>query len=258
MGDGNFWDDWEWDSDWNKPLLNAGVALGSGYMASKAARESTGAQQQAADLAWQRSQPWNVGGVFGATTFDPETRTSLQTLSPEMQAQYDSSMASAASNRAQANALGTDPAAMGKQFYEQQKALYAPDQEQQRLERENRLQAQGMFGSTGGQMQMNSLLDAQAQQDAQAQIAGYDKAQAIQDTYRGRYASDLALAQGMGNLPGTYSQSGMGIGSNLSGIAGTAGNMQVSAAKQMSDATAGMWGGMAGTVDRYVNPPKVK
>jgi hypothetical protein len=32
--------------------------------------------------------------------------------------------------------------------------------------------------------------------------------------------------------------------------------MQVSAAKQMSDATAGMWGGMAGAVDRYINPSK--
>ena len=251
-----FWDDFKWNEDWNKPLLNAGVALGTGYMASKAARESTSAQEQAAQLAWERSQPWNVGGVFGATTFDPESRTSLQTLSPEMQAQYDASMASAKSNRAQANALGTDPAAMGKKFYEQQKALYAPGQEQQRLERENRLVAQGMFGSTGGQMQMNSLLDAQAQQDAQAQIAGYDKAQAIQDTYRGRYASDLSLAQGLGNLPATYGQAGQGIGANLSGIAGTAGNMQISAAKQMSDASAGMWGGMAGAVDRYVNPPK--
>ncbi len=252
----NFWDDWSWDSDWNEPLLNAGVALGSGYMASQAARQSQSAQEQAAQLAWERSQPWNVGGVFGATTFDPETRTSLQTLSPEMQAQYDASMASAAANRAQADALGLDPAAMGKQFYEQQKAIYAPEQEKQRLERENRLVAQGMFGSSGGQAQMNALLDAQAQQDAQAQIAAYDKAQAIQDTYRGRYASDLALAQGMGNLPGTYSQTGMGIGGNLTGIAGTAGNMQVSAAKQMSDATAGMWGGMAGAVDRYVNPVK--
>ena len=250
----NFWDDWSWDSDWNEPLLNAGVALGSGYMASQAARESQSAQEQAAQLAWERSQPWNVGGVFGATTFDPETRTSLQTLSPEMQAQYDASMASAASNRAQADALGLDPAAMGKQFYEQQKAIYAPEQEKQRLERENRLVAQGMFGSSGAQM--NALLDAQAQQDAQAQIAAYDKAQAIQDTYRSRYASDLALAQGMGNLPGSYSQAGMGIGANLTGIAGTAAGMQSSAAKQMSDATAGMWGGMAGAVDRYVNPVK--
>ncbi len=98
--------------------------------------------------------------------------------------------------------------------------------------------------------------ERKAQQDAQAQIAAYDKAQAIQDTYRSRYASDLALAQGMGNLPGSYSQAGMGIGANLTGIAGTAAGMQSSAAKQMSDATAGMGGGMAGAVNRYINPSK--
>ena len=251
-----FWDAWTWNDDWNKPLLNAGVALGSGYMASKAAQQSTDSQNQAANLAWERSQPWNTGGVFGASTFDPTTRTSLQTLSPEFQAQFDASMSSAAANRAQADAMGTDPMAMGKQFYDQQKALYAPEQEQQRLGMENRLLGQGMFGSSGGGIQMNALLDAQQQQDAAAQIAGYDKAQAIQDIYRARYANDLALAQGMGNLPGTYSQTGMGIGANLSGIAGTAGNMQASAAKQTSDANAGMWGGFAGAVNSYVNPAK--
>ena len=249
----NWWEQWDMGD-----TIGAISTLGAGYMASKAARESTDAQKQAADLAWQRSQPWNVGGVFGATTFNPDTRTSLQTLSPGMQTEYDAAMASAAANRGQIAALGADPATMGKQFYEQQKALYAPEQEQQRLERENRLIAQGMFGSTGGQAQMNSLLDAQAQQDAQAKIAGYDKAQALLDTYRGRQASDLAMAQGLGNLPATYGQAGMGIGQGLSGIAGTAASMQSSAAKQMSDASAGMWGGLATGVDKYVHPDMYK
>jgi len=249
----NWWEEWDWGD-----TLGAAATLGAGYMASKAAKQSTAAQQRAADLAWERSQPWNVGGAFGAATFDPSTRTSLQTLSPAMQTEYDAAMASAAANRGQVASLGADPAAMGKQFYEQQKALYAPEQAKQRQERENRLIAQGMFGSTGGREQMNALLDAQAQQDAQAKIAGFDKAQALLDTYRGRQASDLALAQGLGNLPATYGQAGMGIGQGLSNIAGTAAAMQSSAAKQMSDATAGMWGGLATGVDKYVHPDMYK
>jgi hypothetical protein len=246
--DSNWWDSWD-----TGDTIGAAATLGAGYMASQAARESTDAQTQAADLAWQRSQPWNVGGVFGATTFDPESRTSLQTLAPGMQTEYDAAMASSAANRGQVASMGVDPTAMGKQFYEQQKALYAPEQAQQRQERENRLYAQGMFGSTGGGVQMNALLDAQAQQDAQAKIAGFDKAQALLDTYRGRQAGDLAMAQNLGNLPAMYSQTGMGIGSNLSSMASTAANMQSSAAKQMSDATAGMWGGLATGIDKYQN-----
>ena len=147
--DSNWWDNWD-----TGDTIGAAATLGAGYMASQAA----------------------VGGVFGATTFDPESRTSLQTLAPGMQTEYDAAMASSAANRGQVASMGVDPTAMGKQFYEQQKALYAPEQAQQRQERENRLYAQGMFGSTGGGIQMNALLDAQAQQDAQAKIAGFDKA----------------------------------------------------------------------------------
>ena len=244
----------EWWEKWDMgDTIGAAANLGAGYMAYKGAQSSADAQTQAAEQAYQRSQPWNVGGLFGSATFDPETRTSLQTLSPEMQAQYDAAMGRSTANSALASQMGADPEAMGKKFYEQQKALYAPDQEQQRLERENRLQAQGMFGSTGGAMQMNSLLDAQAQQDAQAQIAGYDKAQAMQDLYRSRQTGDLAQAQQIGQMPQAYSQTGMGIGSNLSNIASSAANMQSSAAKGMSDANAAMWGGLATGVDKYQN-----
>lgn len=245
----SWWDKWDWGD-----TMGAAATLGAGYMSYRAARDSQDAQRAAADLAWERSQPWNVGGLFGATTFDPETRTSLQTLSPEMQAEYDAAMASAAANRAQVAAFGTDPNVMAKKFYEEQKALYAPEQAKQRQERENRLIAQGMFGSTGGREQMNALLDAQAQQDAQAKMAAYDKSQAILDTYRGRQASDLAMAQGIGNLPATYGQAGMGIGQGLSNIAGTAASMQSSAAKQLSDTTAAAWGGLMSQADKYANP----
>ena len=252
----SWWDDFDWGGTWDKygeDIIDAGVTLGAGYLASKEAQEMASAEQQAAQLAWERSQPWNVGGAFGAATFDPETRTGLQTLSPEMQAEYDAAMASAAAQRGEITAFG-DPAQAAKTFYEQQKALYAPEQEQQRLSLENRLMAQGMLGSSGGGAQTQALLEAQAQQDAAAQAAAYDKAQGMIDKFRARQASDLAMAQGIGNLPGTYAQTGMGISQGLSGIAGTAAAMEQSAAQGLSDAYAGMWGGAARAFTGYQNP----
>lgn len=255
----SWWDDFNFSDSWDKwgdDVIKAGATLGAGYMASKAAKDSAGAEREAAQLAWERSQPWNVGGVFGAATFDPETRTALHTLSPEMQAELDATLASSAAQRDQIAALGADPVSMGKTFYEQQKALYAPEQEQQRLALENRLMGQGMLGSSGGRARQEALLTAQAQQDAAAQMAGYDKAQAMLDKYRARRSSDLALAQTIGNIGSGYMQSGMGIGSDLSNIAQTAASMEQSAAQGISDATAGMWGGAAKAFAGYNKPTK--
>jgi hypothetical protein len=105
--------------------------------------------------------------------------------------------------------------AAGKTFYDMQKAIYAPEQEKDRLSLESRLLAQGMLGSSGGAGRMEALRKAQAMQDLEAQYAGLDKAQDYIDTYRGRGTDSLGLAQDIGKLPQQYAETGQGIGSGM-------------------------------------------
>ena len=253
--------DYDWGSawdDWGKDVAGIGATLGAGYMAYKGAGEANDTSQAGFQAASEQSMPWSGGGLFGASTFDPNTRTFIETLSPELQGQYDEYLASSKVNKGQVDALGADPVAAGKTFYDQQKALYAGDDEQERLKLENRLKAQGMFGSTGGAMQMNSFYDAQKQKDAMAQMAGYDKAQGQIDVYRGRQAADLGMVESLGLLPGQYSSLGRGIGSDQGTMATAAAQSQATAAKTMSDANAGMWTAGAKSIDNrlYGKPTK--
>ena len=270
----------------NKDLINAGVNLGANYYAGQKAesaqQQSTEAQKQAANLAYERALPWSTGGLFGAAAFDPKTRTAIQTLSPELRAQYDAYLKQAPTHaqyipearadfekqRGYAAELEGDVYGAGKKFYEMQKALYAPQQEKDRLTQEARLLAQGRLGSTGGAGEQEALRKAQEQVDLQAQYAGLDKAQqqigmfrdrskegiALEDMYRARQAGDLAMVQSLGQLPGSYSAAGQGIGQGLSSIAGTAAGMQSSAAQGLAETSAAKWSGLASGVGDYLKP----
>jgi len=264
------------------PLVNLGAGYLAGNKAEDIAKQSSAEQRQAADLAYKRSLPWNTGGLFGAAAFDPKTQTSLQTLSPELRAQYDAYLNRSATHtagipdarkdfetqRGYAAELEGDVYGAGKKFYEQQKALYAPEQEKTRLSQESRLLAQGRLGSTGGAGEIEALRKAQEQVDLQAQYAGLDKAQqqigmfrdrskegqALEDVYRGRQASDLAMVQSLGQLPSGYAQTGRGIGTGMSSIASSAAGMQNVASQGMADTSAAKWGGLASGIGGYLNP----
>ena len=270
----------------NKDLINAGVNLGANYYAGQKAesaqQQSTEAQKQAANLAYERALPWSTGGLFGAAAFDPKTRTAIQTLSPELRKQYDAYMKRSGTHeqyipearadfekqRGYAAELEGDVYGAGKKFYEMQKALYAPQQEKDRLTQEARLLAQGRLGSTGGAGEQEALRKAQGQVDLQAQYAGLDKAQqqigmfrdrskegqALEDMYRARQASDLAMVQSLGQLPTGYAQTGRGIGTGMSPIASTAAGMQNVASQGMADTSAAKWGGLATGIGEYLGP----
>ena len=275
--------DWYGDNkDWVDPAVNLGVGYYAGEKAEDIAQQSSAEQRQAAQLAYERSLPWSTGGLFGAAAFDPKTRTAIQTLSPELRAQYDAYLkqapthaqyipearADSARQRGYAAELEGDVYGAGKKFYEMQKALYAPQQEKDRLTQESRLLAQGRLGSTGGAGEQEALRKAQEQVDLQAQYAGLDKAQqqigmfrdrskegqALEDVYRGRQASDLAMVQSLGQLPSGYSQAGQQIGQGMSPIAATAAGMQKVASQGMADTSAAKWGGLATGIGNYLGP----
>jgi len=275
--------DWYGDNkDWVDPAVNLGVGYYAGEKAEDIAQQSSAEQRQAAQLAYERSLPWSTGGLFGAAAFDPKTRTAIQTLSPELRAQYDAYLkqapthaqyipearADSARQKGYAAELEGDVYGAGKKFYEMQKALYAPQQEKDRLTQEARLLAQGRLNSTGGAGEQEALRKAQGQVDLQAQYAGLDKAQqqigmfrdrskegqALEDVYRGRQASDLAMVQSLGQLPSGYSQAGQQIGQGMSPIAATAAGMQNVASQGMADTSAAKWGGLATGIGNYLGP----
>ena len=85
--------DWgkQWD-DWGKDVAGIGATLGAGYLSYKAAGKSSDATERGFQAAAEQQMPWSGGGLFGAATFDPTTRTFVETLSPDLQAQYDDYM----------------------------------------------------------------------------------------------------------------------------------------------------------------------
>jgi len=223
-------------------IASAAVGLYSAKKQAKAGGAAASAAEAAAEKAYQRALPWDVSGSFGEATYDQEGKKLTTSLSEPWQSEYDLAMSDAAKQRGYISGMEADPMAAGKKFYEQQKALYAPEQEEDRLNMEKRLLGQGMFGSTGGAGQMNALLDAQAQQDLQAQYSGLDQAQGYIDTYRGRSATDLSNAQIIGKLPDAYGKQGQVIGSGLSASAQKAGQMESDAAQARGQSQANKWG----------------
>jgi len=244
--------DWgkQWDN-WGKDVAGIGATLGAGYLSYKAAGKSSDATERGFQAAAEQQMPWSGGGLFGAATFDPTTRTFVETLSPDLQAQYDDYMtrsgtheqyipaaraefdrnkalgrgqeggydtemartagaqADYASQMGYASGLEGDVFGAGKKFYDQQKALYAPEQERARLSQESRLLGQGRLGSTGGAGEVEALRTAQAQVDLEAQYAGLDKAQQQVDTFRGRGQDALATE---GNYRNYAAQSDARVG----------------------------------------------
>jgi len=236
----------------------ASAAIGA-LGASKQRKEQRRAGEEAkkaADLAYKRSLPWDVKGAFGEAQYDEEGRQLDMSLSQPWQSEYDLAMSGAGKQRDFIAGMEADPMAAGQRFYEMQKAIYAPEQEKERLAQENRLLAQGMLGSTGGASRIEALRKAQEAQDLQAQYAGLDKAQGMIDTYRGRAATDLGMAETIGQLPQKYAETGRGIGTGLSSIAGAAGKMQSAAAQARAAGMSNIYGGAAKQFQGLVNPQK--
>jgi hypothetical protein len=239
-------------------LASAAVGLYTSSKQRKAQARAGDEARDAADLAYERSLPWDVKGMFGEAKYDEEGRQLDMSLSAPWQSEYDLAMAGAGNQREYIAGMEADPMAAGQKFYEMQKALYAPEQEQDRLNQESRLLAQGMLGSTGGASRIEALRSAQSMQDLQAQYAGLDKAQGMIDTYRGRAASDLGMAESIGQMPQKYAETGRGIGTGMSSIAGQAGKMQSAAAQAQGASTSSIYGGLAGQFQGLVNPQQNK
>jgi hypothetical protein len=214
---------------------------------------STSAERQA-ELAYQRTLPWDVEGSFGQATFDEAGRKLDMAMSGPWEEQYEDYLADAHAQEEFIGLYEGDPTEAAQKYYEMQKELMSPQQEKDRLALENRLLGQGMLGSTGGASQSEALHKAQAMQDLEARYTGIDKAQSMIDTYRGRKASSLGMAETIGQLPQKYAETGRGIGTGLSSIAGTAAELSGQAAQARGASQANKYLGYADQFKNLMQP----
>ena len=210
--------------------------------AKSAAKTTAAAQESAAQLAYQQSLPWATRGMFGEATFDEPTRTVDITGAPQFQEMAERYLERSAIPGAEAAALMGSPWEAQQKIYEQQKALFAPKQEEQRQALESRLLAQGMLGSTGGQKRLAALEEGFAMEDLARQAQALTQAQQMIDLYRGRETEDIGLGIKMGELPLQYAAIGRGVGTGLSGVASTGAQMRGQAAAGLGGAQAAFWG----------------
>lgn len=186
-----------------------GGALGGaldGKGASGRAGDLSGQMGQMSEEQYQRSLPWNVSGEFGGIEYDREGKAVSTSLSQPWQSQLDRLLGRADTTGAQIAKYSADPMIAQQQLYEQQQALFAPQQERDRLSLEARLQAQGKGGSTGGAGEMGALREAQYQQDLARQYGAFDKSLNMGTTMRKWEESDIGQATDIGKLPQDYLQ----------------------------------------------------
>ena len=81
------------------PVAMVGTTLLGQRSARKAQSAASDAASREAELAYQRSLPWDVQGAFGGAEFDEEGRRLDLSLSEPWQAEYDLAMAGAEKQR---------------------------------------------------------------------------------------------------------------------------------------------------------------
>jgi len=225
------------------PIAGALVGAAGSYLgARRAAKGQEAAARTAADAA--KFRPYNMQSGFGSATFydDPGNRRAVGMLSPQYQALRDQFMTQAQglspryqqlqdyyldrsmlSDRDQAladqmrtqaegfsNALTNyDPEAAAGDIYSKIAELNQPYRQQQQLDLENRLLAQGMLGSTGGASRFQAQQAAFGEQDLRGQLAAREMAQSEQAELQRLAASGLATARELEADPMRFLQTGM-------------------------------------------------
>jgi hypothetical protein len=208
-----------------------GSTLLGGGLAFLGAREdqkaSTQAAQAQADLirdannqAIEAGQPFGVGSIGGTAEFDPDSKTALLNLSPELQDIYQGALSRSGLFGEQLLPLAADPFGAADVFYEQQQPFFQRDEDRLRTDLETRLLAQGRLGSTGGREQMGTLEESILRGQNERRTQSFTQAQQLIDSLLGRESGDIGTATGLLAIPAELADIGMGVGGDLGAIAG--------------------------------------
>ena len=223
-------------------LVGGGLSYLGAQESGKAARAAAQTQadsiREAATSAEAAANPWNVGSLGGTTTFDPESRSALLNLSPELSNIYSGLLTRSGLFGQQANAYAADPMMAANQFYNQQQEYFQPREDRARTDLETRLLAQGRLGSTGGQRQYGELEESILDQQNRRQTQALTQSQLMIDQLLGRESGDIGQAVGLLNVPQQQGNRAMGIGGQLGSAAATGLQARTAAAQTLGQANA--------------------
>lgn len=201
-------------------LIGGGLAyLGAQETASAArdaaAAQAAGLQAAAADAAAQ-GVPYSVGSLAGTAQFDPESKTALLNLSPELSNIYGGLLSRSGLFGQQAGELiGLDPFTAGNVFYQMGESYRQPERERLRTALETRLLSQGLLGSTSGGLQKQALETAILESQAKQQTESFSQAQALINSLLGRESADINQALQLIQTPIRQAELGRGIAGQI-------------------------------------------
>jgi len=177
-----------------------------GKGAVKGAQGMQGDVRAMSEAQYQRALPWDASGEFGSIKYDRSGKAVSSELSKPWQSQLDRLLGRATTTGEQISKYSADPMVAQQQLYEQQQALFRPQQERDILSLEARLQAQGKGGSTGGAGEMRALREAQYMKDLAREYGAFDRSMDMGTTMRKWEESDIGQATDIGKLPQDYLQ----------------------------------------------------
>lgn len=262
---------------WGAVAGAAASALG-GYLT---AEKSAGAQRYAADRSSDsmvqaaqigadaaKFRPWNVYGIGGSATFDPNSGA-YANLSPEYQALRDRYLSY---GRNTADGLNTyDPNATAQDIYSKLRNLSSYQRSQDQAGLFDTLAAKGITGLSNGQGQnplARAFFDSQNAADLQREVGSYTLGQQLADDQLSRSLKATTAGVGIDQIPDQYLNMGGAFGGRQS-LAGAEGGkllssatnagaqLQFGAARNAADTTAAFWNnlmpGISQGVTRGVN-----
>jgi len=207
--------------------------------AQDAARMQAQGLRDVANITAAGSNPYSVGSLGGTAEFDPETKSALLNLSPELSNIYSGLLSRSGMFGSQAGLYSSlDPFAAGDLFYQQQQALVAPEEERMKTDLETRLLSQGRLGTTGGGRNIEDLERGLATARDARRVASFNQAQTLIDALLGRESSDIESAISLLDVPYQQGKLGMGIGGEIGSSVSEAGKARTAAVQGLANASA--------------------
>lgn len=208
--------------------------LYNNYQDRKDRKNEIGAAQDFADQT--KFDPYNITSPVGSVAFDDGSGVSK--FSPEMQVVFDDlfDQYTNYSDRLKNYDADASHQALNDKSY----SLLRPQQDQERLARENRLRSQGMLYSKGGAGNLSGVDAGHDAQNLAVDISNWDKVRADENSLLTGQTQSLTDIFNMGNqLSGLFS-----TGGNLGSSASSA-NYQAYADLEAANAAPGVrWGGI--------------
>ena len=217
----------------------AGSVLGSIY-ANKQAKKAQNSANQNADFAYGESQLRDYQGLFGGYNAE-----SGEYLNEDMQGRMDGYFNRADATGAQ---IGNySPEEYAQNMYDMDLQMLNPELEQQSLNNEARLLAQGRLGSTGGAGQTQGLMQAQNMTRLGLRRDSYNKSQFQLDAMRRRQQEDMSMGLGFGGLTQQYAANSYNQAQLRGNNAWRSANMKSGAAANRAGANTSAMTGLMGS-----------